>query len=191
MYGFAGADLLGGHIKNLYDFVDTHGAALEIKTRVDILAITPATAVVRVDMEKDAADTGYTDFHTLVKIGGKWAVVAKVFHAFDTLCGAHNIADNAIFRYPNTEQLRRRDSQVRDLRSDALDHFRLESFEYLSWIRRRHSAGTLAFTVRNKIQGRYDGNSQSRLSVLTTEINCGELYAFVQRSDVRRLHQQV
>ncbi|KAF1324391.1 Rnase h, partial [Globisporangium splendens] len=84
MYGFTGADLLGGHIKNLYDFVDTHGATSEIKTRVDILAATPATAVVRVDMEKDAAGIDYTDFHTLIKIGGKWAIIAKVFHAYES-----------------------------------------------------------------------------------------------------------
>ncbi|KAF1317461.1 hypothetical protein FI667_g14765, partial [Globisporangium splendens] len=81
MYGFTDGGLLGGPIQNLYDFVDTNGDAPEIKTRLDVLAITPTTAVVRVDMEKDAAGVDYTDFHTLIKINGSWVIVAKVFHA--------------------------------------------------------------------------------------------------------------
>jgi hypothetical protein len=43
MYGFAGGSLLGGPIKNLYDFVDQNGSAPEIRTRIDVLAITPTT----------------------------------------------------------------------------------------------------------------------------------------------------
>ncbi|THZ66437.1 hypothetical protein D6C88_08244 [Aureobasidium pullulans] len=52
MYGFApDGNLLGGPISNLYKYVDEFGSAPEIKARVDVLAITPSTAVVRVDME--------------------------------------------------------------------------------------------------------------------------------------------
>jgi hypothetical protein len=35
-----------------------------------MLAITPTTAVVRVDMEKDAICSDYTDFHTLITVDG-------------------------------------------------------------------------------------------------------------------------
>ena len=52
MYGLTHGELLGGPIKNLYDFVEQSGTAPDIKTRIDVLAITPTTAVVRVDMEK-------------------------------------------------------------------------------------------------------------------------------------------
>lgn len=53
MYGLAGGKtLLGGPIGNLYDFVRRNGSAPEIKTHMDVLAITPTTAVVRIDMEK-------------------------------------------------------------------------------------------------------------------------------------------
>ena len=45
--------------------------------------VTPTTAVVRVDMEKDAAGADYTDFHTLINIDGKWQIVAKVFHMYE------------------------------------------------------------------------------------------------------------
>ncbi len=83
MYGFTNSELLGGPIKNLYDFVKKNGKAPDITTRLDVLAITPTTAVVRVDMEKDAIGADYTDFHTLIKLDGTWKVIAKVYHQFE------------------------------------------------------------------------------------------------------------
>jgi Putative lumazine-binding len=43
MYGFTNGKLLGGPIKNLYDFVEKNGTAPDIKTRIDVLSITPTT----------------------------------------------------------------------------------------------------------------------------------------------------
>ena len=83
MYGLTNGELLGGPIKNLYDFVEKNGAAPDIKTRIDVLAITPTTAVVRVDMEKDAIGADYADFHTLIKLNGTWQIIAKVFHMYE------------------------------------------------------------------------------------------------------------
>jgi hypothetical protein len=83
MYGFTNGELLGGPIKNLYDFVEKNGKAPDIKTRLDVLAITPTTAVVRVDMEKDAIGADYNDFLTLIKLDGAWKVIAKVYHQFE------------------------------------------------------------------------------------------------------------
>lgn len=83
MYGFTNGELLGGPIKNLFDFVETNGAAPEISTRLDVLAITPTTAVVRVDMETDAIGADYNDYLTLIKIDGAWKVIAKVYHQFE------------------------------------------------------------------------------------------------------------
>ncbi|TXI03599.1 MAG: hypothetical protein E6Q76_13675 [Rhizobium sp.] len=83
MYGFTNGKLLGGPIQNLYDFVRENGTAPDIKVRLDILAITPTTAVVRVDMEKDAIGADYTDFHTLIKLDGKWHIIAKVYHMYE------------------------------------------------------------------------------------------------------------
>jgi hypothetical protein len=82
MYGFTDDKLLGGSINNLYDFVEKNGTAPDIKTRIDVLAITPTTAVVRVDMEKDAIAADYTDFHTLIKLNGTWQIIAKVYHMY-------------------------------------------------------------------------------------------------------------
>lgn len=82
MYGFTNGQLLGGTIRNLYDFVDENGDAPQIATRLDVIGITPTTAVVRVDMESDAINADYTDFHTLLKQDGAWKVIAKVYHQY-------------------------------------------------------------------------------------------------------------
>jgi hypothetical protein len=84
MYGFApNGALLGGPISNLWTYMDTHGAAPDIMAHCDIISITPTTAVVKVDMEEDAAGVNYTDNHTLLKQDGKWVIIAKVFHAWE------------------------------------------------------------------------------------------------------------
>lgn len=84
MYGLAGGKtLLGGPIGNLYDFVRRNGSAPEIKTHMDVLAITPTTAVVRIDMEKDAIGADYNDYITFIKLDGRWQAIAKVFHQFN------------------------------------------------------------------------------------------------------------
>lgn len=83
MFGFTNGKLLGGTARNLHGFVAEHGAAPDIKIRIDVLAITPTTAVVRVDMEKDAIGADYTDFHTLLKQDGAWKIVAKTYHQYE------------------------------------------------------------------------------------------------------------
>lgn len=83
MYGFTNGQLLGGPISNLYRFVETNGDAPDITTRLDVLAITPTTAVVRVDMETDAIGADYNDYLTLLKVDGNWKVIAKVYHQFE------------------------------------------------------------------------------------------------------------
>ena len=82
MYGFTNGKLLGGSISNLYEFVRDNGKAPDITTRLDVLAITPTPAVVRVDMEQDAIGADYNDYLTLIRIDGAWKVIAKVYHQF-------------------------------------------------------------------------------------------------------------
>ena len=83
MYGFTGGKLLHGPIKNLFEFVEKNGPAPNIKTRIDVLSITPTTAVLRVDMENDTIGANYTDFHTLIKLDGTWFIIAKVYHMYE------------------------------------------------------------------------------------------------------------
>lgn len=82
MYGFTNGELLGGPIVNLFDFVEHNGKAPEITTHLDVLAITPTTAVVRVDMENDAIGANYNDYLTLIKLADGWKIIAKVYHQF-------------------------------------------------------------------------------------------------------------
>ncbi|MDI9894539.1 nuclear transport factor 2 family protein [Rhodococcus sp. IEGM 1381] len=83
MYGYTGDDLTSGTYKNLEAYVQQFGAAPNGHTRVDILGITPTSAVVRIDMEGAADGTSYTDFHTLLKKDGRWTIIAKVFHQYE------------------------------------------------------------------------------------------------------------
>jgi hypothetical protein len=80
MYGHGPDGLLGGSIDNLYSFVEHYGKAPDTAVRLDVLDMTPTTAVVKVTMEKDAAGADYTDYHSVIKIDGQWKVVAKLFH---------------------------------------------------------------------------------------------------------------
>lgn len=82
MYGHLGDDLSQGSIDNLYTYVGKFGAALNIKTNLTVLHKTPTTAIVRIEMEHDAADEDFTDYHSLIKINGEWKVVAKLFHLY-------------------------------------------------------------------------------------------------------------
>ncbi|GKT48140.1 uncharacterized protein ColSpa_08321 [Colletotrichum spaethianum] len=83
MYGYsADGHLLGGTISNLWTFIEKEGAAPNIIAHSDIISITQTTAVVKVDMENDAAGNDYTDNHTLLKQDGKWLIIAKVFHTY-------------------------------------------------------------------------------------------------------------
>jgi len=83
-YGTVDGKLVGGIGSNpTVDFIKTHGAAPEIVAVIDILDITPSTAIVRVATEKDAVGSTCNDYLTFIKIEGNWSVIAKVFHQFD------------------------------------------------------------------------------------------------------------
>lgn len=106
MYGITNGEVLGGPINNLYNFVEKNGTAPDIKTRLDVLAITPTTAVVRVDMEKDAIGADYTDFHTLIKLDGTWHIIAKVYHMYEKKwpVGRHIAIRKEMFREKKCEK---------------------------------------------------------------------------------------
>jgi Putative lumazine-binding len=83
MYGFNDGQLVRGPIENLYDFIDNHDPARDVVAHSDVLAITPTTAIVRVEMELDVLGKDYIDYLTLIKIDGAWKVITKVFHQFE------------------------------------------------------------------------------------------------------------
>lgn len=75
MYGYLNGELSAGSIENLYAAISALGA----KSEVDVMEVVGTAATVRVVLE-NWHGLSFTDFHSLVKIDGKWTIVAKIFH---------------------------------------------------------------------------------------------------------------
>lgn len=82
-YGTVNGQLMGGASNPTADFIKNYGKSPEIVTHIDVLDITPTTAVVRIVMEKDAVGSDCNDYLSFVKIDKGWTVIAKIFHQFD------------------------------------------------------------------------------------------------------------
>ena len=82
-YGTVNGQLVGGASNPTADFIRNHGGSPDIEAHIDVLDITPTTAIVRIVMEKDAAGADCIEYQTLVKGDGGWTVIAKVFHQLD------------------------------------------------------------------------------------------------------------
>lgn len=83
-YGTVNGELVGGGAGNpAADFIKVNGKSPEIESHIDVLDITPTTAVVRIVMEKDAVGSDCNENLMLIKLDDDWKVVAKVFHQFD------------------------------------------------------------------------------------------------------------
>ncbi len=79
MYGYVNGDLARGSIEAFYKLVDRAGAASETITHIDVLDLEGTAASVRVIME-GWHGFSFTDYHTLMKIDGKWKIVSKIYH---------------------------------------------------------------------------------------------------------------
>ncbi|OQR31769.1 hypothetical protein BWR59_14690 [Pseudomonas sp. Bc-h] len=83
MWGHAGDELLQGPAIPVFaSFFKTMGASPNTRSRLDILAIAPTAAVVRVDMENDVVGASYHDFLSLLKIEGQWKIISKIFQRY-------------------------------------------------------------------------------------------------------------
>jgi len=83
-YGTVDGKLMGGGDGNsTVDFIKNYGPSPEMISRIDVLDITPTTAIVRIANEKDAVDSKCNDYLSFIKIDNHWTVIAKVFHQFD------------------------------------------------------------------------------------------------------------
>jgi hypothetical protein len=84
MHGLdANGKVAGGSFKALFEFIKQFGASPNLRAHVDVLSITPSTAVAKIDMEQATGPTpNYTDYHSLIKEDGKWRIAAKLFHAY-------------------------------------------------------------------------------------------------------------
>ena len=79
IFGYAGAELFGGPIQQLFDWADRNGPAAELQTRIAGIDLANSVATVRLELTNlNGAD--YTDLLALLKVDGKWKIMSKVFH---------------------------------------------------------------------------------------------------------------
>ncbi len=79
IFGYAGADLFGGPIQQLFDWSDENGPAAELQARVASIDLAGTVATVRLELT-DLKGARYTDMFTLLKVDGEWKILSKVFH---------------------------------------------------------------------------------------------------------------
>ena len=82
-YGTVNGELMGGASNPTADFIKDYGKSPEIVYHIDVLDITPTTAVERIVMEKDAVGSDCNDYLSFIKLDKGWTVIAKIFHQFD------------------------------------------------------------------------------------------------------------
>ncbi len=79
IFGYAGADLFGGPIQQLFDWSDENGPAAELQTQVASIDLAGTVAIVRLELT-NLKGARYTDMFTLLKVDGEWKIINKVFH---------------------------------------------------------------------------------------------------------------
>ncbi len=79
IFGYAGADLFGGPIQQLFDWSDQNGPATELQARIASIDLAETVATVRLELT-NLNGARYTDMFTLLKFDGDWKIISKVFH---------------------------------------------------------------------------------------------------------------
>ena len=79
IFGYAGEDLFGGPIQNLFEWVDQNPPATELQGRIANIDLIETVATVRLELE-NWNGRRFTDLFTLLKINGEWKIFSKVFH---------------------------------------------------------------------------------------------------------------
>ena len=79
IFGYAGADLFGGPIQQLFDWSDENGPATELQARVASIDLAGTVATVRLELT-NLNGARYTDMFTLLEVDGEWKIMSKVFH---------------------------------------------------------------------------------------------------------------
>ena len=82
-YGTVGGKLVGGSSNPTIDFIKKYGKAPDLNVHIDVLDVTPSSAVVRIIAEKDAIGADSVEYQLLMKIAEGWTIVAKAFHEFE------------------------------------------------------------------------------------------------------------
>ncbi len=79
IFGYAGSDLFGGPIQQLFAWVDENGPATGLQARIASVDVVDTVATVRLELD-NWIGSRYTDMFTLLKVDGEWKIMNKVFH---------------------------------------------------------------------------------------------------------------
>ncbi|MCY2946291.1 MAG: nuclear transport factor 2 family protein [Planctomycetota bacterium] len=79
IFGYADGDLFAGPIQKLFDYVDHDAPATGLQARIVSIDIIDTIAAVRLELDNWNGHR-YTDLLTLLKVGGAWKIMNKVFH---------------------------------------------------------------------------------------------------------------
>ena len=79
IFGYAGTDLFGGPIQQLFDWSDQNGPAAELQARIASIDLAETVATVRLELTH-LKGARYTDMFTLLKVDDEWKIISKVFH---------------------------------------------------------------------------------------------------------------
>ena len=79
VFGYIGADLFAGPIQGLFAWNDENGPAAELKARIASIDIIGTIATVRLELDNWTGHR-FTDLFTLLRVGGEWKIMNKVFH---------------------------------------------------------------------------------------------------------------
>lgn len=79
IYGYIGTDLFGGPIQGLFEWNDGNGPAADLKSKITATDIQGSIATVRLELDNWTGHR-FTDMFTLLKTGGEWKIISKVFY---------------------------------------------------------------------------------------------------------------
>ena len=77
--GYIGPDLFGGPIQLLYDWHQNNGPATDLTMKIASIDVEDTIATARVELDNWTGHR-FTDMFTLLKTGGEWKIISKVFH---------------------------------------------------------------------------------------------------------------
>lgn len=79
IYGTSGAEVTGGPIQGLFDFIDSHPKATNLEAEITSIDIVNNIAHVRVE-SNNWSGARYSDMFLLLKDGGGWKIITKIYY---------------------------------------------------------------------------------------------------------------
>ena len=79
VFGLNGTELFGPEIQKLFDVIDQFPPSPDAQARFTRVDVVGTAANVRLDSD-GVAGFRFTDFFNLLKIGGKWTIVNKIYY---------------------------------------------------------------------------------------------------------------